>query len=1030
MEIKNVVCYSFSLSGGSALAHLRIAGPLGQANINIINGIENGEIVIERVRDGDVVVIQRDFPREFNACEKIIEIARAEKKTVIFELDDLLFFLPDNHPDRRSPAHGYSLLPMLQVLMEADLVTVSTERLREFALNYNDNVVVLPNCFNDNIWQLKPPVLKKMDDGPLTIGYMGGNSHKSDIEYLTPVFLDLINRYPQKIQLQFWGVQPPSILASYAQVRWSLASVNNYTDFAVFFQSQTADIFVAPLMDDDFNQAKSPIKFFEYSALGAPGVFSRLDTYSNTITHGYDGLLALSLDEWASCLNHLIMDSELRYHLASNAQKTIRDNWLLSKNAYQWKEAYQSTFANLYSHRYQKNKSLKIIKSINQQLNEAHTSMASTLPEKDGRLSEILFRKMRKKAFFLRNFRMRLFTPGNVRGRLIQWIIQGITIWRSEGLISLVRKTVKKLLSNDGYQGWIRKNEPKSKDLAKQREKIKAFNHRPLISVIMPVWNTPSKILNQTIRSVVNQTYDNWEFCIADGHSNPETEKVLSYWAKKEPRIKVVRLDQNQGIAVNSNKALSLAKGEFVAFLDHDDLLAPFALFEVVAELQDNMDLDVIYSDEDKTDKSGKRFTPFFKPDFSPDYLRSINYMPHFLAVRKSLGDQVGWFLEGYDGAQDYDLILRLVEKARFVGHIPKILYHWRVWAGSTAKEGVTKPHANNAGKKALQEHLARIGHSAQVEDGIYTTNYRVNYHFNKKTLVSIIIPNQDQASALECCVNSILQNTTYTNFEIFLIENGSSKEETFSLYKRLEKNSNIHFANWNEPFNYSRINNWAVKQTNGEVVLFLNNDTQVINGDWLEQMLQFAMRQDVGAVGAKLYYPDKTIQHAGIVVGIGGVAGHSHKHFPVKYSGYFNRLISTQNVSAVTAACMMIRKQVLHEVNGFDENYVLAFGDVDLCLSIMQKGYLNVWTPYAELYHHESKTRGYEDTAEKRERFRKETKYFKNKWKDFLQKGDTYYNPNLTLLAEDFSITPNRVNASIGLKNGIGMSSSAYNRR
>jgi GT2 family glycosyltransferase len=383
--------------------------------------------------------------------------------------------------------------------------------------------------------------------------------------------------------------------------------------------------------------------------------------------------------------------------------------------------------------------------------------------------------------------------------------------------------------------------------------------------------------------------------------------------------------------------------------------------------------------------------------------------MPHFLVVRKSLGDQVAWFQEGYDGAQDYDLILRVVEKAKSVVHIPKILYHWRAWTASTAGGTETKPYANASGKKALQEHLTRVGLSAQVEDGFYSTFYRARYQLNNNPLISIIIPNQDHALDLEQCVNSIFQKTTYPNFEIILVENGSKEQETFNLYKRLEKDTRIHLIEWDKPFNYSRVNNWAAAQANGEVILFLNNDIQVINRDWLEQMLQFAFRQDVGAVGAKLYYPDESIQHAGVIVGVGGIAGHSHKNYPRKHAGYFGRLVSVQNVSAVTAACMMIRKQVLQEVNGFDENYILAFGDVDLCLSLLQKGYLNVWTPYAELYHHESKTRRYEDTSEKIKRFNKEKEYFKQKWPDFLQKGDPYYNPNLTLDHEDFSIDPRK---------------------
>jgi len=590
--------------------------------------------------------------------------------------------------------------------------------------------------------------------------------------------------------------------------------------------------------------------------------------------------------------------------------------------------------------------------------------------------------------------------------RVIRLAYSAFKMARDEGAAALIRRIKDRLARGASYKRWILNNEPDQNTLAEQRVVGKQFQYHPLVSIITPVYNTPIKILNAAIRSVIEQTYDNWELCIANG--SPQVvnlRTVLDNYARQDPRIKIVHLMDNLGIAGNTNAALGLATGDFIGLLDHDDLLAPFALFEVVRALQLDSELDVIYSDEDKTDKSRQRFNPFFKPDFSPDYLRNVNYMPHFLVVRKSLGDQVGWFRKGYDGAQDYDLILRLVEKARGITHIPKILYHWRAWAGSTAREGISKPYANDAGKKALQEHLERVVFPAQVVDGPYPTFYRVCYQINNTPLVSIIIPNQDQALHLETCINSILQKTTYSNFEIILVENGSKEQETFNLYKRLEKNPQIHLIYWDEPFNYSRINNWAATQANGEVILFLNNDTQVINGDWLEQMLQFAIRQDVGVVGAKLYYPDDTIQHAGVIVGIGGVAGHPYKHFPIGYEGYFSRLFSVQNVSAVTAACMMMRKQVLQEVYGFDESYVLAFGDVDLCLGVLQKGYLNVWTPYAELYHYESKTRGYEDTPEKMARFTREVDYFKHKWEGFLEKGDPYYNPNLTLDHEDFRL-------------------------
>ena len=366
MKIKNVVCYSFSLIDENPMAHLRLIGPLRHSGINIVNGIENNQITINSVSEGDVVIIQREFPKKFDRYEKIIEIARKEKKLVVFDLDDLLLCLPENHPDRQY--YSSSLLPMFQALMEADLVSVSTPKLRNFVINYNAKVAILPNYLDDNLWQLKPPIIKPSVNEPLTIGYMGGNSHKPDLDYITPVILDLIKRYPKKIRFQFWGVQPPDVVGLLTQVHWSPAPSYRYKDFATYFQTQTADIFIAPLIDNLFNRCKSPIKFFEYSALGVAGVFSRLETYTDVMTHGYDGLLAASLNEWEECLIQLIEDEELRFSLAINAQETIRSNWLLSRNAYRWEETFQKDSANSTINGVKKDKIINIIKSTNSQL--------------------------------------------------------------------------------------------------------------------------------------------------------------------------------------------------------------------------------------------------------------------------------------------------------------------------------------------------------------------------------------------------------------------------------------------------------------------------------------------------------------------------------------------------------------------------------------------------------------------------------------------------------------------------------------
>ncbi len=656
----------------------------------------------------------------------------------------------------------------------------------------------------------------------------------------------------------------------------------------------------------------------------------------------------------------------------------------------------------------EKEQSVQILKAKLEEKEQSEKSLSAQLAKReetlqalDAQVAEITSSTAWRVIQLLWRVRVTLVPHRSRRERFVQNVMQ---------FLRRLRPGLPRLYFNlNDYDTWIAANEPSPAGLITQSSRAEGFGYKPLFSLIMPVWNIPTEILNQTISSVLQQTYRNWELCMVDASSVPDTRQVLSDWAKKDARFKIKFLDENKGIAVNSNEALRLANGELVGFLDHDDLLAPFALFEIVRRLQFNSPVDVIYSDEDKIDENGKRFDPFFKPDFSPDYLRTVNYMPHFLAIRKPLGDQIGWFREGYDGAQDYDLILRAVEKAKSVMHIPLVLYHWRAWTASTASGSGAKPYANASGKKTLQEHLDRIGLPAQVGNGFTPTLYREHYQLPGTPTISIIIPSHDHAADLETCINSILQKTNYSNFEIILVENGSKQPETFELYEKLAHDPRIHILKWDEPFNFSRLNNWAASQASGEVILFLNNDIQVINGDWLEEMLQYAIRPDVGAVGAKLYYPDDSIQHAGIIVGLGGVAGHSHKHYPGQHVGYFHRLVSVQNISAVTAACMMVRKEVFQEVNGFDEKFILAFGDVDLCLRIMQKGYLNVWTPYAELHHYESKTRGYENTPERRKRFRKEVEYFKQRWSDFLHKGDPYYNPNLTLDREDYSLDPRK---------------------
>ncbi len=568
-----------------------------------------------------------------------------------------------------------------------------------------------------------------------------------------------------------------------------------------------------------------------------------------------------------------------------------------------------------------------------------------------------------------------------------------------------------KIRNFDLYRTWIINNEPSQNELAEQRQEIEHWSllQRPCISIVTPIYQTPLKILREMIESVISQTYPVWKLCLANGSPDiPEIQAVLNEYTEKDARIKVLSLEENRGIAGNTNAAISIANGEFVGFLDHDDLLAPFALYSVVKTINENPECDLLYSDRDKISKDGQnRFDPFFKPAFSPEYIRVINYLCHFFVIRKTLGDQIGWIRDNFEGAQDFDLVLRSIEKSRFIAHIPQILYHWRAIPGSTADSLEAKEYASEAGIKAVREHLQRSGLAAEVVPGSVPAMYRPIYSIDGNDRVSIIIPSRDQADDLQKLISSIVNQSTYHNYEILIVENHSIEEKTFALYKTLKRYQNIRILTYSEAFNFSKINNFAVNFASGNVFLFMNNDMEVITPDWLERMLAYAIRPETRIVGAKLYYPNDTIQHAGVIIGYGGIAGHAFHMVQRDAPGYYQMLQTARNVSAVTGACLMMRKKIFEAIHGFDENYRLAFGDVDICLKSLQAGYLNIWTPFAELYHYESKTRGYEDSPEKIRRFHSEIWKFRERWWHFLLKGDDYYNPNLRLEGTSYEIDP-----------------------
>jgi glycosyltransferase involved in cell wall biosynthesis len=579
-----------------------------------------------------------------------------------------------------------------------------------------------------------------------------------------------------------------------------------------------------------------------------------------------------------------------------------------------------------------------------------------------------------------------------------------INIYRAEGFALALKRGAKNLeklfptIAFRRYRRWYEQHEPSLQELEQQRQHAQEMAQPPLISLEIPVFNPPTEILKETLVSVLNQTYQNWECCLANGDpANQEIRDLIDRYAQQDARFKVVHLEQNLGIAGNTNAAIAIAAGDYIGFVDHDDVLAPFALHEVASRLIANPHIDLVYSDEDKIDEKGRRFFPFFKPAYSPDYLRSSNYICHFLVVRKALGDRVGWIRDGFEGAQDYDFILRACEQARRIEHIPMVLYHWRTIQGSTAADSNAKPYAGASGAKAINEHLRRVGLPGRAESLAMPTSYRVRYEITGNPLVSIIIPNHDHTADLRHAVESILTKSTYENFELLIIENNSVEPETFALYEELKaQDARIRVLDWQQPFNYSMVNNWAARETRGDMLLFLNNDTEVITPGWIEELLMHAARPGVGSVGAKLYFPNNTIQHAGVVIGRDEVAIHAYEGFSRDMTGHGMQLVLTRNVAANTSACMMVSREAFDFVGGFDENYVLAYGDVDLCLRLLEAGRINVWTPFAELYHIGSSTRGYERTPAQIARHEDEVGRFKQRWQNLLNLGDLYFSQSL----------------------------------
>lgn len=550
-----------------------------------------------------------------------------------------------------------------------------------------------------------------------------------------------------------------------------------------------------------------------------------------------------------------------------------------------------------------------------------------------------------------------------------------------------------------------------------KEERETVFDRMIKISILVPLYNTLEPFLRDMITSVLNQTYQNWELCLADGSDaeHEEVGRICREYLEKDSRIVYQKLLKNEGISGNTNECLKLATGEYIGLFDHDDILHPSTLYEYVKAVNEQ-DADYIYCDE-TTFKNGdinKMLTMHFKPDYAVDNLRANNYICHFSVFAKRLLEGEELFRSRFDGSQDHDMILRMTDRAKHIVHIPKLLYYWRCHEGSVASGIDAKPYVVAAAKGAVADHLKRHGftHFQITSTRAFETIFKIRYEIIGDPMISIVIPNKDHAADLKRCITSILEKSTYENYEIVIVENGSETKEIFDYYTSLKEYDNIRVVTYEKPegqngFNYSAVNNFGVKQTKGDYILLLNNDTEVITVNWMEELLMYAQREDVGAAGAKLYYGNKTIQHAGVVLQLGAhrTAGHSHYGQSRENLGYMGRLCYAQNVSAVTGACLLVKKSLFKEVGGLDESFAISLNDVDFCLKLREKGLLNVFTPFAELYHYESVSRGLDDSGEKAERYNRESAHFREKWKAVLEKGDPYYNPNFSLDRSDFAL-------------------------
>ena len=612
-------------------------------------------------------------------------------------------------------------------------------------------------------------------------------------------------------------------------------------------------------------------------------------------------------------------------------------------------------------------------------------------------------------------------SPGQLVYQIRQYCRRGKDILLNEGAVVLFSRVwtgIKRLCGFDyagnfdqGYDRW-RTNHCQLPSPEQAYKLVCEIKSKPVFSVVMPVYNVEKQWLESAIESVLSQQYPHWQLCLVDdASSEPHIRGVIDRYVEADSRIYAGFNEDNLGIAATSNAALALADGNYVALLDHDDELTADALLQCAVVVENNPDVDLIYSDEDKISIKGKLSTPFFKPDFSEELLQGQNYIGHFVVLRRSLVEEIGGFQAGYEGAQDYDLLLRICENTRQIEHIPGILYHWREVAGSTAASYASKSHAWEAGKQALTAHIKRAGINATVACAKHPGTYQVSHAIDSTPLVSIIIPFRDQPELLDRCLASVFEHTRWPNLEVIAIDNNSVLDTTRNLIERWPvQDSRIQILEYPHAFNFSGICNFGVNQASGQILVLLNSDVELTSSDWIEQLLGYAQQPGVGAVGAKLMYPDQNIQHAGIVVGIDGGGGHPFKHFPSSHKGYFMRLDLVHNVSAVTAALLMVERAKYLQAGGLDESdFAVAYNDVDFCLKLIKAGYRNVFTPHCTAIHRESSSRGYDVGTGSQPRHDLEKQALQNRWGSYFDSGDPFYNPNLTRTREDYSLNHER---------------------